>query len=209
MLFFWRPSGTCPEAFGRVPRHLRMALGCLLKPSGPSETHQSPKWKLSFFSCFDAPTDPPETCKRNLLPCIWKLPGAFGAGKTRIEYQHRLHMKLESWPNGSKFDQRAHICAEVLDTKFSLSAILLFEREVNLLLYGSLWFHVYTLLTFYSIKKQSRTRFLAKLQTYILHDKMQNAVFLASIWNLPRSNWESLQAPQNGSGVSLGPSGTS
>ena len=90
-------------------------------------------------------------------------------------------MKLESGPNGSKFDQRAHICAEVLDTKFSLSAILLFEREEYLLLYESLWLYVYTLLTFYNIKNQYRTRFLAKLQTYILHDKMQNAVFLASI----------------------------
>ena len=51
-------------------------------------------------------------------------------------------MKLESGPDGSKFDQRAHICAEVLDTKFSLSAMLLFEREVNLLLYESLWLDV-------------------------------------------------------------------
>ena len=80
-------------------------------------------------------------------------------------------MKLESGPDGSKFDQRAHICAEVLDTKFSLSAILLFEREVNLLLYESLWLDVYTLLTFYSVEKPSRTRILAKLETYILHKK--------------------------------------
>ena len=87
-------------------------------------------------------------------------------------------MRLVSSPNGSIFDQRAHICAEVFVIKFSLSAILLFERKVYLLLYESLWLYVYTLLTFYSIKKQSRTRFLAKLQTYILHDKMQNALFV-------------------------------
>ena len=118
-------------------------------------------------------------------------------------------MRLASAPTGSIFDQRAHICAEVFVIKFSLSAILLFEREEYLLLYESLWLYVYTLLTFYSIKKQSRTRFLAKLQTYILHDKMQNAVFLTSIWNLPRSGRENLQAPQNGSSVSSGPSGTS
>ena len=114
-------------------------------------------------------------------------------------------MRLASSPTGSIFDQRAHICAEVFVIKFSLSAILLFEREEYLLLYESLWLYVYTLLTFYSIKKQSRTRFLAKLQTYILHDKMQNAVFSASIWNVSRSGRESLQALQNGSVESPGP----
>ena len=86
-------------------------------------------------------------------------------------------MKLESGPNGSKFDQRAHICAEVLDTKFSLSAILLFQREVNLLLYESLWLDVYTLLTFYSVEKLSRTRILAKLETYILQEKCEMVFF--------------------------------
>ena len=118
-------------------------------------------------------------------------------------------MKLESGPNGSKFDQRAHICAEVLDTKFSLSAILLFEREVNLLLYESLWLYVYTLLTFYSFEKPFRTRILAKLQTYILQEKCEMVFFGASIWNVSRSIRESPQAPQNGSGVSSGLSGTS
>ena len=88
------------------------------------------------------------------------------------EIQNWLHIKLVCSPNGSKFDQCAHICAEVLDTKFSLSAILLFEREVNLLLYESLWLDVYTLLTFYSVEKPSRTRILAKLETYILQKKM-------------------------------------
>ena len=115
--------------------------------------------------------------------------------KHLAEIQNRPHARLVCSPTGSIFDQRAHICAEVFVIKFSLSAILLFEREEYLLLYESLWLYVYTLLTFYSIKKQSRTRFLAKLQTYILHDKMQNAVFLASIWNVPRSGRESLQAP--------------
>ena len=94
-------------------------------------------------------------------------------------------MKLVSSPTGSIFDQRAHICAEVLDTKFSLSAILLFEREVNLLLYESLWLDVYTLLTFYSVEKLSRTRILAKLETYILQEKMKNAVFSTSIQKWP------------------------
>ena len=104
-------------------------------------------------------------------------------GKQRFQYIHLAeipnwyNMGLVSSPNGSIFDQRAHICAEVFDTKFSLSAILLFEREVNLLLYESLWLDVYTLLTFYSVKKQSRTRFLAKLQTYILQYKMQKPFF--------------------------------
>ena len=132
-------------------------------------------------------------------------------GKQRFQYIHLAeipnwyHMRLVSSPNGSIFDQRAHICARVFESKFSLSAILLFEREVNLLLYESLWLDVYTLLTFYSVKMPSRTRISAKLQTYILHDKMQNAVFSASIWNVSRSGRESLQAPQNGSSVSPGP----
>ena len=64
------------------------------------------------------------------------------------EIRNRLHMRLASSPNGSIFDQRAHICARVFEIKFSLSAILLFEREEYLLLYESLWLYVYTLLTF-------------------------------------------------------------
>ena len=48
-MFFRRPSGTCPEAVGRVPRHVRMALACLPDPSGPPKTHQNPNWKFSFF----------------------------------------------------------------------------------------------------------------------------------------------------------------
>ena len=118
-------------------------------------------------------------------------------------------MRLVTSPNGPIFDQLPDICAEVLDAKFSLSAILLFEREVNLLLYESLWLDVYTLLTFYSVEKLSRTRILAKLETYILQEKMKNAVFSTSIWNVSRSGQESPQARQNGSGVSLGPFGTS
>ena len=54
MLFFWRPSGTCPEAIGRVSRHLRMALACLLDPLGPPEIHPETKYFFSFFS----PPDP-------------------------------------------------------------------------------------------------------------------------------------------------------
>ena len=54
-------------------------------------------------------------------------------------------MKLVSSPNGSIFDQLPHICAEVLDAKFSLSAILLFEREEYLLLYESLDLDLYNL----------------------------------------------------------------
>ena len=156
----------------------------------------------NFHFSFFSPPDP-TTCKPKRLhfPSKPRAQRTTVARKQSFEYKHlaeiwnRLHMKLVSSPNGSIFDQLPDICAEVLDAKFSLSAILLFEREVNLLLYESLWLYVYTLLTFYSIKKQSRTRFLAKLQTYILQDKMQNVVFLASIWNVPRSGRESLQAP--------------
>ena len=98
-----------------------------------------------------------------------------------------------------------HMCGGICNQVFPVRYTLLFEREVNLLLYESLWLDVYTLLTFYSVKMPSRTRVSAKLQTYILHDKMQNAVFSASIWNVSRSGRESLRAPQNGSSVSPGP----
>ena len=114
-------------------------------------------------------------------------------GKQRFQYIHLAeipnwyHMRLVSSPNGSIFDQRAHICAEVFDTKFSLSAILLFEREVNLLLYESLWLYVYTLLTFYSVKKLFRTRISAKLETYILQNILQNVVFRRSSGKCPES----------------------
>ena len=97
-------------------------------------------------------------------------------GKQRFQYIHLAeipnwyHMRLASSPTGSIFDQRAHICAEVFVIKFSLSAILLFEREEYLLLYESLWLYVYTLLTFYSVAKLFRTRILAKLQIYILQE---------------------------------------
>ena len=96
-------------------------------------------------------------------------------------------MRLVSSPTGSIFDQRAHICAEVFEIKFSLSAILLFEREVNLLLYESLWLYVYTLLTFYSVKKLFRTRISAKMQTYILQNILQNVVFRRSSGKCPES----------------------
>ena len=94
-------------------------------------------------------------------------------------------MKLVSPLNGSIFDQRAHICAEVFEIKFSLSAILLFEREVNLLLYESLWLYVYTLLTFYSVEKPFRTQILAKQETSILHENIKILFFLLSSGKCP------------------------
>ena len=151
------------------------------------------------------------TFSRSHFPSKTRLQRTAVARKQRFECKHlaeiqnRPHVRLVCSPTGSIFDQRAHICAELFEITCSLSAILLFEREVNLLLYESSWLYVYTLLSFYSIKKQSRRRFLAKLQTYILHDKMQNALFSASIWNVSRSGRESLWAPQNGSSVSPGP----
>ena len=162
ILFFLLSFGKCPEASRRHPRHLRMRLDCLLDPSGPPETHQSPKWKFSFFH---PPTDPLVTFSRCHFPSKARPQRTAVGGKQRFQYIHLAeipnwyHMRLVSSPNGSIFDQRAHICAEVFDTKFSLSAILLFEREVNLLLYESLWLYVYTILTFYSVKKLTRTRF--------------------------------------------------
>ena len=69
---------------------------------------------------------------------------------------------------------RGGICNQVFPVRY----ITLREREENLLLYESLWLYVYTLLTFYSIKKQSRTRFLAKLQTYIFSRNSEYASLL-------------------------------
>ena len=138
----------------------------------------------------------PTTCtpKRGRFPSKARPQRTIVARKRSFEHKHlaeiwnRLHMKLVSSPNGSIFDQLPHICAEVLDAKFSLSAILLFEREVNLLLYESLWLYVYTLLTFYSVEKPFRTRILAKQETSILHENIKILFFLLSFGKCPEAS---------------------
>ena len=93
--------------------------------------------------------------------------------KHLAEIQNRPHMRLVCSPTGSIFDQRAHICARVFESKFSLSAILLFEREVNLLLYESLWLDVYTLFNVLQRSKSIQNTNLC--ETANLHFAIQNA----------------------------------